>query len=379
MGWYKSSCKILKIAKVMINKKILSFLTIFISFILVSSCQSEIDEIPSKERDERLDHIAVWSANWKESAKFLEEFIGWDLHPIIFGAAGESVGDMELVFINGNGLWVELVQPTSEGPGMELLDILGDGAIVELDFQSENYQKSLDAAIGNGLQMLGMDGLPLKDRGRIIDGIIDPNADGPLPDEYIAYFPYELTGGTAVEIYERNDGDLESILAQRDRMWEIDKLNQPINQNQPKTRYLTILVEDIETVRNFYKDNILLSEVGSIVDWNGHKLLVIDAKGVYEETINIRLVQPVANDQVMNVFKQKGSGHVMEIGIEVPSLDIFEQRISLISKDVKMVDLSGKDHDADNPWTADDLMKENYFYIPSDLSYGMSLKIFQKR
>ena len=363
----------------MINKKIFSALTIFILLTLISSCQSEINEIASKERGERLDHIAVWSANWKESAKFLEEYIGWDLHPIIFGAAGESVGDMELVFINGNGLWVELVQPTSEGPGMELLDILGDGAIVELDFQSENYQKSLDAAIGNGLQMLGMDGLPLKDRGRIIDGIIDPNSDGPLPDEYIAYFPYELTGGTAVEIYERNDGDLESILAQRDRMWEIDKLNQPINQNQPKTRYLTILVEDIETVRNFYKDNILLSEVGSIVDWNGHKLSVIDAKGVYEETINIRLVQPVANDQVMNVFKQKGSGHVMEIGIEVPSLDIFEQRISLISKDVKMVDLSGKDHDADNPWTADDLMKENYFYIPSDLSYGMSLKIFQKR
>ena len=119
----------------MINKKILSALTIFISLTLISSCQSEINEIASKERGERLDHIAVWSANWKESAKFLEEYIGWDLHPIIFGAAGESVGDMELVFINGNGLWVELVQPTSEGPGMELLDILGDGAIVELDFQ----------------------------------------------------------------------------------------------------------------------------------------------------------------------------------------------------------------------------------------------------
>ena len=33
-----------------------------------------------------------------------------------------------------------------------------------------------------------------------------------------------------------------------------------------------------------------------------------------KKQINIRLVQPVANDQVMNVFKQKGSGHVMEIG-----------------------------------------------------------------
>jgi|TARA_B110000259_G_scaffold186143_1_gene236693 hypothetical protein len=350
---------------------------ISLCIIFIASC--EVNDSNEKPRDEKLDHIAVWSANWRDSAKFLEDYIGWDLHPIIFGAAGESVGDMELVFVNGNGLWIELVEPTSEGPGTDLLELLGDGAVVELDFQSENYQKSLDAALESNLQMLGMDGLPLKDRGRIIDGIIDPNTDGPLPDEYIAYFPYELTGGTAVEIYERNDGDTENILAQRDRMWEIEKLNQPINQNQPKTRYLTILVEDIETVRNFYKDNILLSDFGSIVDWKGHKLSVIDAEGVYEEKIYIRLVQPVVNDQIMNVFKQKGSGHVLEIGIEVSSLEDFKQRISLISENIKMADLSGKDHDAGNPWTVDDLMKENYFYIPSDLSYGMSLKIFEKR
>ena len=84
----------------------MSLLTIFISFTLVSSCQSEIDEIASKERDERLDHIAVWAANWQDSARFLEEYIGWDLHPIVFGAAGESVGDMELVFINGVAVFI---------------------------------------------------------------------------------------------------------------------------------------------------------------------------------------------------------------------------------------------------------------------------------
>ncbi len=363
----------------MINKKKLSIFAVFISFILVSSCQSEIDKIANKERDERLDHIAVWSANWQDSARFLEEYIGWDLHPIIFGAAGESVGDMELVFINGNGLWIELVQPTSEGPGMELLDILGDGAIVELDFQSENYQKSLDAAIGNGLQMLGMDGLPLKDRGRIIDGIIDPNSDGPLPDEYIAYFPYELTGGTAVEIYERSDGDLESILDQRDRMWSWSKLNQPINQNQPKTRYLTILVDDIDKVRSFYKDHILLNDIGDIVEWNGHKLSMINAKGVYDEKIYLRIVEPVADDRVMNIFKQKGSGHILEIGVEVPSITDFTKRINSFSEDVKMVDLSGVHHDAESPFTIDLTMNENYFYIPPDLSYGISLKIFEKR
>lgn len=352
-------------------------LIILMSFITIVSC--EFNNVDEKPRDEKLDHIAVWSENWKKSAKFLEDYIGWDLHPIIFGAAGESVGDMELVFVDGNGLWLELVEPTSEGPGKDLLDLLGDGAVVELDFQSENYQASLDSAINNNLQMLGMDGLPLKDRGRIIDGIIDPNSDGPLPDEYIAYFPYELTGGTAVEIYERNDGDVESILAQRDRMWQREKLNQPIKQNQPKTRYLTILVEDIETVRNFYKNHILLSEVGSVTDWNGHKLSIIDGEGVYEEKIFIRLIQPVASDEIMNIFKQKGSGHVLEIGIEVNSLNEFKQRINSIDDNVKMVDLSGETHNLDNPWSIDLVLNENYFYIPQDISYGMSLKIFEKR
>ena len=352
---------------------------LYITLVVLFTTSCGVNNNIEKPRDERLDHIAVWAADWKDSAKFLEDYIGWDLHPIIFGAAGESVGDMELVFVNGNGLWVELVQPTSQGPGMELLDMLGDGAIVELDFQSNNYQRSLDAGIENNLQMLGMDGLPLRDRGRIIDGIIDPNSDGPLPDEYIAYFPYELTGGTAVEIYERNDSDEDSILAQRDMMWGWEKLNQPINHDQPKTRYLTILVDNIETVRNFYKEHILLDDMDSVVDWKGHKLSVIDAEGVYEEKIYIRLIQPVVDDEVMQIFRQKGSGHAMEIGIEVKSLMDFKQKINLISEDVKMVDLSGKEYDVKNPWAIDDIMKENYFYIPSDISYGMSLKIFEKR
>ena len=116
---------------------------LYVTLVVLFTASSGANDNIEKPRDERLDHIAVWSADWKDSAKFLEDYIGWDLHPIIFGAAGESVGDMELVFVNGNGLWVELVQPTSEGPGMELLDILGDGAVVELDFQSNNYQQSL--------------------------------------------------------------------------------------------------------------------------------------------------------------------------------------------------------------------------------------------
>ena len=57
-------------------------------------------EIPTNFRSEHLDHIALWSANWKDSANFLNDFLGWDIHPLQFSASGESVGDMDLVFLS---------------------------------------------------------------------------------------------------------------------------------------------------------------------------------------------------------------------------------------------------------------------------------------
>ncbi len=354
----------------MLKSNILALSVLF----LASSCGTA--NYPDKPRYERLDHIAVWAADWKKSAQFLEEYMGWDLHPIIFGASGESVGDMDLVFVDGNGLWIEFVQPTSEGPGMELLDLLGDGAVVELDFQSDNYQQSLDSAIDNGLQMLGMDGLPLKDRGRIIDGIIDKNAIGEMPDEYIAYFPYELTGGTAVEIYERNDEDGESILNKRDAMWGRSRTDQPYNESLPKIKYLTLLVEDINTVRKFYEEHLLL-DVGDVSDWQGHKSVVVNANGVYEGDLLIRLIQPIVDDSIMRSYQTKGSGHVLEIAAEVKSIQDFNK--NMIFKGVKMVDSEGREYSIDSPFSVDHESQESYFYFPLDLSLGMNIKVFEKK
>ena len=336
-----------------------------------------IGEIPTNYRSEHLDHIAVWSANWKDSAKVLSDFLGWDIHPLQFSASGESVGDMDLVFINANGVWIELVQPTSKGPGMDLLETLGDGAVVELDFQCSNYQFSLDEALEHNLQMIGMDGLPLKDRGKIIDGVIDPNAEGPPPEEYLAYYPFDLSGGTAVEIYERIDTDKESILNKRDKIFGLDRYNQPINQKKPKTRYLTILVDDIDKVCDFYKKHILLN-VSQSIDWEGHKLSVIDAKGVFEESISLRIIQPVADDSIMQIYKSKGSGHIMDIGIEVDNLNDFIENIQSPHEKIKIVDYARTNQDLENPFKKDDVMQENYFYFPLELSRGMNIKVFEK-
>ena len=170
--------------------------------------------IPTSLRSEHLDHVAVWSASWKDSAKFLNDFLSWDIHPLQFSASGESVGDMGLVFINANGVWIELVQPTSKGPGMDLLETLGDGAVVD--------------------------------------------------------------------------------------------------------------------------------------------------------------------DSIMQIYQSKGSGHIMEIGIEVHNLNDFLENIESPIEKIKIVDYARTNQDIKSPFKKDDVMQENYFYFPLDLSNGMNIKVFEK-
>ena len=124
-------------------------------------------------------------------------------------------------------------------------------------------------------------------------------------------------------------------------MFGLDRYNQPINQNKPKPRYLTILVDDIDKVCDFYKKHILLN-VSQSINWEGHKLSVIDAKGVFEESISLRIIQPVADDSIMQIYKSKGSGHIMDIGVEVDNLSDFIENIQSPLEKIKIVDYARK-------------------------------------
>ncbi len=68
----------------------------------------------------RLDHIAVWVGDLEKTSKFLTDIVGWKRHPMEFGVSpeDETTGGMEGVFFDANGVWLELILPTSPGPGV---------------------------------------------------------------------------------------------------------------------------------------------------------------------------------------------------------------------------------------------------------------------
>jgi hypothetical protein len=66
-----------------------------------------------------------------KTSNFLSQALGWRRHPLQFGVAADSkvYGGMKLAFVDANGLWLELVEPTTPGPGREFLKEKGNGAI----------------------------------------------------------------------------------------------------------------------------------------------------------------------------------------------------------------------------------------------------------
>ncbi|MFT6957405.1 MAG: hypothetical protein ACJAYC_002416 [Halieaceae bacterium] len=83
-------------------------------------------ELSSRRREvnaPRLEHLAVWAEDINETLEFLQNTLSWRRHPIEFGVGkdNEVFGGTDLAFVDATGFWLERVQPTSEGPGMEFL------------------------------------------------------------------------------------------------------------------------------------------------------------------------------------------------------------------------------------------------------------------
>ena len=110
-----------------------------------------------------LEHLAVWAVDVTRTATFLQETLGWRLHPMVFGVPEDNpvFGGMDLRFVDANGLWLELVQPTADGPGMAFLNEKGNGALVELDFFVQDFDRNVSQMKARGIEVIGMDGKPM--------------------------------------------------------------------------------------------------------------------------------------------------------------------------------------------------------------------------
>ena len=61
---------------------------------------------------------------------------------------------MKLAFVDANGIWLELVEPTTPGPGMDFLNKKGTGALVELDVFVDDFDKAAATVRAKGIPVI---------------------------------------------------------------------------------------------------------------------------------------------------------------------------------------------------------------------------------
>ncbi|MBI1731429.1 MAG: VOC family protein [Gammaproteobacteria bacterium] len=332
--------------------------------------------VSGKVNKMRLDHAAVWVADMEKTAKFLTDFVGWKRHPmtVAVSAEDETTGGMEAVFIDANGLWLELILPTSPGPGMEILKEKGAGAIIEINFEPDDYQATLDDMKAQDIPMFNMDGSPLgPDGGLIKEGVVHEGELGQT-GQRIAYWSTELSHGTTVEIYEKLAHDKHSLLAQRDEQWK----GQKPDPASPRTDHISIVVADLERTAKFYTDVMGLKRharfslnAGGNRDVGGMEAVFIDGNGVWVE-----LFQPAGPGPLMDYLQQKGDGYVAEICAEVDDIEAYYDVVK--ARGVELVNLDGKPFTGGRKCFTLDPYGDKGAYFPTSASCGMVIEVYQR-
>ena len=331
----------------------------------------------SKEHRLRLDHAAIWVEDMEKTTRFLTDVVGWRRHPmaVAVSAADETTGGMEAVFVDANGLWLELILPTSPGPGMDLLKDKGDGAIIEINFEPGDYDAVLRDMKARGIPMFNMDGSPLgEDGGLIKEGVVE-GGDFEHTGQRIAYWSTGLSRGTTVEIFEVLKDDAVNLINQRDKQWEKEALSR----QGPRMSHVSIVVAELERSAGFYTDVLRLRrhpmeldiEAGSNEQIGGMKAAFIDAGGVWLE-----LFQPVGPGPLMELLNEKGDGYVAELCTEVDDLAAYYDAMK--AKGVQLTGMDGTPLDDSEKYYVLDPSGDRIAYFPAPVSRGMTIEVIER-
>ena len=324
----------------------------------------------------RLEHIAVWVENVDKTAKFLAEALGWRRHPLQFGVddTDKIFGGMSLAFVDANGLWLELVEPTTPGPGMDFLKEKGNGALVELDFFVDDFDKTVAGFKAKGIQPMGMDGKPMVNGGLLTEWAIK-EGKRVRGNERLMYFPMDVSHGTSVEIgWEYPSG----VVLLRDATWS-DTARTP--RTAPHVDHVVVLAADLAKSTRFYTDTLNLksqpTKSGIRRDWMG----VGDEKHVWidgnEKGMRIQVVAPPgsAAGKALLTNTKYGEGAIMELGVTVNDIDAFYDRMK-----AKGITMTAGDGSALPPGAKSVRMDgsgDRYSYFPASKSEGMRIMVYQ--
>ena len=322
-----------------------------------------------------LEHVAIWAADMDKSAAFLADALGWRRHPLEFGVREDSAvfGGMKLAFVDANGFWLELVQPTTEGPGMEFLKQKGNGSIVELDFFVDDFELGVEKLLtAKGIQAMGMDGNPMVDGGLLqewakIDGKIR-NAD-----ERLAYLPVDVARGTSIELgWEYPSG----VVFYRDDTWGPNERTPSVT---PRMDHVSVASADLEKTSEVYTKVLELKRVpgtpGLRRDWMG----VSEGGQTWihcNSNVWVNIVAPTGAEGTKILQDARfGDGNIMELAAEVPDIEAFHDAMK--AKGITMTAGDGVPLPA-GAKAVTTPTGDRYNYFPLDRSEGMRIMIFER-
>lgn len=322
-----------------------------------------------------LEHMAIWAESVDRSAKFLHDTLGWKLHPMVFGVPDDNpvYGGMDLRFVDANGLWLELVQPTTAGPGMDFMKEKGNGAIVELDFFVQDFDRNVAQMKARGIDLIGMDGKPMVGDGLLQEYVM---VDGKrvVADERLSYLPFDLARGTSIEMgWEYPNG----AVYVRDAQWS-PALATP--KDMPRLDHVVVLAQDLEASAKVYSDVLRLPRRGLASglrrDWlgvteEGHAWFEGNAHGFW-----IELVTPQRNQNGAAALKKFGDGNIMELVAEVQDIEAFHDRMQTLG--ITMT--AGDDRPLPRGKKAVTMKRtgDRYAYFPLNKSEGMRIMVMQR-
>ena len=333
----------------------------------------------SNNMNMQLDHIVYWVADIEKTSHFLTDIVGFRRHPMEIGVSDDdpTTGGMEGVFFDGNGLWLELIKPTTPGSGIDILDKVGTGAIVEINFKPEDYDAVLAEMKQKSISMLNMDGTPLNDDGGLIKEGVGTGDEIEHTGQRIAYWPTDLTRGTTIEIFEVIEGNDEGLIDIRDKQWQNEPKASPGTPRVPWVSHIAIFCKDLGTSAKFYTDILGLKRsakgIRSTSDDNekigGLETAFFDAKGVWLE-----LVEPKEPGLLMDILEEKGDGYIAELCLQIDDLDAYSEKLK--AKGVQMVNIDGSPLDSVNgilqPYG------DKIAYFPEEVSEGMVIEVIER-
>lgn len=324
----------------------------------------------------RIEHLAVWAEDLDETAAFLDDALGWKRHPLEFGVDedDEVFGGMELAFIDANGLWLELVQPTTEGPGMDFLREKGNGSLVELDFLIDDFDKNIEEMRSRDIELIGMDSNPI-----VGDGLLREwtrlNGETGRGDERLSYVPFDMACGTSIELLWEHPvtGVVHRRNAHKSLEWTSVK-------DGPRLDSVCVLGREIEKISSVYTDILRLERlpVSSGIDRGWMSLGGTNHSWINgnSDSIWIELIAPKSGHLEMDSLKSLGEGSIVELTVEISDIEEFYDKMR--KKDIVLTAGDATPLPKGDKAVVNTASGDRYAYLPLEKSKGMRIMVFER-